>query len=84
LAAVIALYWALLLRLEHPNRSVLAVLILMTSQHVGAISVKVIMRVVGTLGGPLLGIWLVGTYDTSPIHLLSGFFFIVAFAIFLC
>ena len=36
LAAVIALYWALLLRLEHLNWSVLAVLILMTSQHVGA------------------------------------------------
>jgi uncharacterized membrane protein YccC len=80
LAAVIALYWALLLRLEHPNWSVLAVLVLMTSQHVGAISVKVSMRVVGTLGGALLGIWLVGTYDASPILLLSGIFLVVAFA----
>ena len=81
LAAVIALYWALLLRLEHPNWSVFAVLILMAgSQHVGAISVKVIMRVIGTIGGSLLGVWLVGTYDTSPVILLSGIFFIVALA----
>jgi len=38
------------------------------------------MRLVGTLGGALLGIWLVGTYDTSPIILLSGIFLIVALA----
>jgi uncharacterized membrane protein YccC len=82
LAAVIALYCALLLRLEHPNWSVLAVLVLMASQHVGAISVKVLTRVVGTIGGALLGIWLVGTYDTSPILLLSAIFFIVAFAVY--
>jgi len=80
LAAVLALYWALVLRLQHPNWSVLAALILMPAQHVGAIGVKVIMRLVGTLGGALLGIWLVGTYDTSPIILLSGIFLIVALA----
>jgi uncharacterized membrane protein YccC len=80
LAAVIALYWALLLRLEHPNWSVFTVVILMSSQHVGAISVKVIMRLVGTISGSVLGVWLVGSYDTSPVVLLSGIFFIVALA----
>jgi uncharacterized membrane protein YccC len=80
LAAVIALYWALVLRLEHPNWSVFAVLILMTAQHVGAISVKVITRIVGTLGGAVLAIWLIGSYDTSPVILLSGIFLIMALA----
>jgi uncharacterized membrane protein YccC len=80
LAAVIALYWALVLRLEHPNWSVFAVVVLMSSQHVGAISVKVITRIVGTLGGAVLGIWLIGSFDTSPVVLLSSIFFIVALA----
>ena len=80
LAAVMALYWALVLRLEHPNWSVFAVLILMTAQHVGAISVKVITRIVGTLAGATLAVWLIGSYDTSPVILLSGIFFIIALA----
>jgi uncharacterized membrane protein YccC len=80
IASLLALYWALVLRLEHPNWSVLTVLVMMNSQHVGAISVKVIMRVVGTIVGALLGIWLVGTYDTSPVLLLTGIFLVVALA----
>jgi uncharacterized membrane protein YccC len=80
LAANIALYWALVLRLEHPNWSVFAALLLMSAQHVGAISVKVITRIVGTVGGAVLAVWLVGTYDTLPVVLLSGIFFIVGFA----
>jgi uncharacterized membrane protein YccC len=80
LASLAALYAALVLRLEHPNWSVLTVLVMMSSQHVGAISVKVIMRVLGTLVGALLGVWLVGTYDTSPVLLLTGMFVIVGLA----
>jgi uncharacterized membrane protein YccC len=80
LSAVLTLFCALVLRLQHPNWSILTVLALMSAQHVGAISVKVIMRVVGTLGGALLGIWLIGNYDTSPSILLPGIFLIVALA----
>ena len=49
LAGMLGLFWALALRLEHPNWAVLTVVVMMNSQHVGAISVKVFMRVVGTI-----------------------------------
>ena len=49
LAGMLGLFWALVLRLEHPNWAVLTVAVMMNSQHVGAISIKVFMRVVGTI-----------------------------------
>jgi hypothetical protein len=39
---------------------------LMGAQYVGSITVKAIMRLVGTIGGALLGIWLVGDYASTP------------------
>jgi hypothetical protein len=42
LAGMLGLFGALVLRLEHPNWSVLTVVVMMNSQHVGAISIKVI------------------------------------------
>jgi uncharacterized membrane protein YccC len=80
LAGMLALYSALILRLEHPNWSVLTVVVMMSSQHVGAISIKVIMRVVGTVLGATLGVWLIGSYDTSPIIVLTGIFLVVGLA----
>src|SRR6266404_2186913 len=62
LAALLALYCALLLRLEHPNWAVLTALVMMGSHYVGSIAVKGIMRVLGTIGGALMGIWLAGDY----------------------
>ncbi|MBV8174356.1 MAG: FUSC family protein, partial [Verrucomicrobia bacterium] len=80
LGALLALYWALLLRLEHPSWAVLTVLIMMGSHYVGAITVKAIMRVLGTIGGALVGIWLVGDYVSTPAIFLPVFFLVVAFA----
>jgi uncharacterized membrane protein YccC len=80
LAGLLALYCALVLRLEHPNWSVLTVVVMMNSQHVGAIGVKVIMRVVGTIIGATLGVWLIGSYDTSPVIVLTGIFVVVGLA----
>jgi hypothetical protein len=78
LVSLLALFWALVLRLEHPNWAVLAALVMMSSQHVGAIGVKVIMRIVGTIGGAVIGVWLIGSYDTAPVLMLTGIFVVVA------
>jgi uncharacterized membrane protein YccC len=80
LAGLLALYCAELLRLEHPNWSVLTVAVMMNSQHVGAIGIKVIMRVVGTIIGATFGVWLIGSYDTSPVIVLTGIFLVVGLA----
>src|ERR1700757_4738595 len=80
LAGLHALYCALLLRLEHPSWAVLTVLIMMGSHYVGSITVKAIMRVLGTISGALMGIWLVGDYVSTPAIFLPTFFIVVSFA----
>ena len=48
LGGLLALFWALVLRLEHPNWSVLSVVVMIgLAKHVGAIGITVIMRVAG-------------------------------------
>ena len=80
LAALLSLYCALWLRLEHPSWAVLTALIMMGSHYVGSIAVKAIMRVLGTIGGALVGIWLVGDYVSTPAIFLPLFFLVVTFA----
>ena len=80
LAALLSFYVALWLRLEHPNWAVLTALIMMSSHYVGSIAVKAIMRVVGTIGGALIGIWLVGDFVSTPAIFLPLFFLVVTFA----
>jgi uncharacterized membrane protein YccC len=80
LAGLLALYCSLVLRLEHPNWSILTVVVMMNSQFVGSITVKAMLRVSGTISGALLGIWLCGSYASSPVVLLTAVFFIIAFA----
>jgi uncharacterized membrane protein YccC len=79
LACCLALYCGEILRLEHPNWAVLTALVMMNSHYVGSIAVKSIYRVVGTIGGALLGIWLVGDYASTPVIFLAGVFSFVAF-----
>jgi hypothetical protein len=38
------------------------------------------MRVLGTIGGALMGIWLVGDYTSTPAIFLPVFFLVVTFA----
>ena len=40
LAGLLALYWAQLLRLDHPSWAILTVLILMGARYVGSITIK--------------------------------------------
>jgi fusaric acid resistance family protein len=80
LAALLALYVAEVLRLEHPDWSVLTVLSMMSVPYVGSISILAITQAIGTIAGALVGIWLVGDYASTPAIFLTLFFFVLAFS----
>src|SRR3984957_5953477 len=82
LAALLSLYVALVLRLEHPNWAVLTALVMMNSHYVGSTSLKAFLRCVGTIAGAFLGVWLVGTYTSSPVLFLLLIFIILGFAVY--
>ena len=67
LASLLSLYVALLIRLEHPNWAVLTTLVMMNSHYVGSTVVKAMLRCVGTIVGAFIGIWLVGSYASTPV-----------------
>jgi uncharacterized membrane protein YccC len=82
LAALLCLYVALVLRLEHPNWAVLTALVMMNSHYVGSTSLKAILRCVGTIGGAFLGVWLVGSYTSTPVLFLPFIFIILGIAVY--
>ena len=82
LASLLSFYVALDLRLEHPNWAVLTVLVMMNSHYVGSTALKAMLRCVGTIGGALLGVWLVGTYASSPVVFLLLIFIILGIAVY--
>jgi uncharacterized membrane protein YccC len=77
---LLTLYVTQVLRLERPNWAVLTVLVMMNAHYVGSITLKAILRVVGTIVGALLGVWLVGDYTSTPAIFLTVLFFVVAFS----
>jgi|GEM_PF-1002048 len=80
LAALLALYIAEVLRLEHPNWSILTVLGMMSVPYVGSITILALIQFAGTIAGALVGIWLVGDYASTPAVFLTLFFFVLAFS----
>src|ERR1700730_14222853 len=80
LAGLLALFCTQVLRLPHDNWAILTVLVLMSARFVGSIAVKAIMRVIGTIAGALVGVWLVGDYTSTPAIFLPVFFLVMAFA----
>src|ERR1700733_3317209 len=78
LAGILALYVTQVIRLPHDNWAILSVLVMMTGQYGGSIAVKAILRVVGTLGGAIIGVCLVGDYTSAPIIFLPLFFLVLA------
>jgi uncharacterized membrane protein YccC len=82
LAALLSLYVALVLRLEHPNWAVLTCLVMMNSHFVGSTALKAMLRCVGTIGGALLGVWLVGDYTSSPVVFLLLISIILGIAVY--
>jgi p-hydroxybenzoic acid efflux pump subunit AaeB len=80
LAGLLALCLTQLLPLPHDSWAILTVLVVMLSQYVGTAAVKAIMRVVGTIAGAIVGVWLVGNYTSTPIVFLAVLFVVMAHA----
>jgi len=78
LAGTLALFATQVLRLPHDNWAILTVLVMMTAQYVGSTAVRAIMRVIGTIGGAVVGVWLVGNYTSTPMIFLPVFFLVLA------
>jgi|GEM_PF-4702124 len=81
LAGVLSLFVAQALRLQYPEWAPFTVMVLMmVHPHPGSIALKSLFRVVGTLAGASLGVWLVSDYLSSPIVFLSLTFLIMCVA----
>jgi uncharacterized membrane protein YccC len=80
LAGLLALCLTQLLPLPHDSWAILTILVIMLSQYVGTAAVKAIMRVVGTIAGAMVGVWLVGNYTSTPIVFLPVLFVVMAHA----
>src|SRR6266481_4032431 len=80
LAGLLALFCTQVLRLPDDNWAILTVVVLMSAQFVGSIALKAIMRVIGTIAGAFVGVWLVGDYTSTPEIFLPVLFLVTAFA----
>ena len=80
LAGLLALFCTQLLRLPDDNWAILTVLVLMSPQFVGSIAFKAVMRIVGTVAGAFVGVWLVTDYTSTPAIFLPVLFLVMAFA----
>ena len=78
LSGLSALLVTQLLRLPHDSWAILTVLVMTTSQYVGSMALKAVMRVIGTIAGALIGVWLVGDYASTPAILLPLLFLVMA------
>jgi len=78
IAGLSALLVTQLLRLPHDSWAILTVLVMTTSQFVGSMALKAVMRVTGTIAGAIIGVWLVGDYASTPAILLPLLFLVMA------
>jgi uncharacterized membrane protein YccC len=70
LAGLLSVYLSQLIRLGHANWALFTVLVLAPAQYVGAIAQRSVARVVGTIIGGLVGVWLVGNYEQDRLFFL--------------
>ena len=80
LAGLLALCLTQLLPLPHTSWAILTVLVIMLGDYVGTAAVKSIMRVLGTIAGAIVGVWLVGNYTSTPIVFLPVLFVVMAYS----
>lgn len=71
LAGVLAVYLALLIRLQEPVWALFTVFVLMIAQYVGAIGEKSVFRLIGTVAGGLIGYLLTGSLQQNPVIFLT-------------
>lgn len=79
LAGFLAFYTALILNLDSYTWSIMTVMVLMFAQYVGAIVEKSLYRIIGTVAGGALGVWLVGNHVQNAFFFLPVIFVIVAY-----
>lgn len=79
IAGVLAVFLALLIRLEEPTWALFTVFVLMIAQYVGAIAEKSIFRIIGTTIGAILGYVLTASLQQQPLLFLPLVGLIVAF-----
>jgi len=83
LAGILALYISRLIRLDHANWALFTVLVLAPAQYVGAIAQRSIARVVGTIIGGFVGVWLVGNYEQDRLFFLVFVFVYISFCMYM-
>jgi uncharacterized membrane protein YccC len=83
LAGMLALYISRLIRLDHANWALFTVIVLAPSQYVGAIAQRSIARVVGTIIGGFVGVWLVGNYEQDGLFFLLFVLVYVSFCMYM-
>ncbi|MBV8588218.1 MAG: FUSC family protein, partial [Verrucomicrobia bacterium] len=77
-ASCLALFLALVLRLDKPQWALFTVIVLSLGQYVGAIAPRAVARVIGTILGGFVGIWLLGNYQQTTTVFLPLYFLIIA------
>jgi len=70
LAGLLSVYLSQLIRLGHANWALLTVLVLAPAQYVGAIGPRSVARVIGTVIGGFIGVWLAGNYEQDRLFFL--------------
>jgi len=83
LAGLLAVYISQLIRLEHANWALFTVLVLAPVQYVGALAQRSVARVVGTIAGGFVGVWLVGNYEQDRLFFLLFTFVYLAFCMYM-
>ena len=80
-SVVVALFFALVLRLDYPAWAVFTVLMLSMARFVGAVQEKAAFRLIGTIVGGVLGYLATSSLQQSPFLYLPLTFVVVAFSV---
>ena len=80
-SVVVALFFALVLRLDYPGWAVFTVLMLSMARFVGAVQEKAAFRLIGTIVGGVLGYLATSSLQQSPFLYLPLTFVVVAFSV---
>jgi len=72
LAGTIALFFALLIRLDEPTWAVTTAFVLSTPKFVGAIAEKTVLRIVGAFCGAVIGYLITGSLQQNPALFLAA------------
>lgn len=72
LAGTLALFLALLIRLDEPTWAVTTAFVLSTPKFVGAIAEKTVLRIGGAMAGALIGYLITGSLEQNPVLFLAA------------